>query len=1534
MSKISTYEVAPVPKLSDKLIGTSVGGEIEDVTYNFTLQELLDVFLPVIPANNLQGILDYGNTATQDINLFGTITTTNLEVTDTANLFITYLNEETHIVGSLFDSADSVGTAGQVLTSTGEGVEWYTLPPIFTPNLEQVLTEGNTSDIGIILDANIEAIGVIADTANIATELSIQGTVVDYNESSGTAGQVLESTSTGVQWVNLPVYSATSPLLFNPATGVFSIQVANSTQNGYLSSADWITFNGKQNAGSYITALTGEATATGPGSVPITLNNASVINKVLTGLNVTGGNVLATDSILTAFGKVQNQINGLVGGVQYQGTWDAATNTPTLTSSVGTQGYYYIVSVDGNTNLNGITDWKVGDWAIFSGGVWQKVDNTDSVTSVNGFTGAVSLTTDNIPEGTTNLYFLNSRARAAVSATSPLLYNNTTGVFSIQQASGIQNGFLSSTDWTTFNSKQDYLGGTGLVKSTAGTITYITDNSSNWNTAYNRSLTSAAVTGTSTKTLTLNQQDGGTITASWSDADTGLTSVGLSMPSAFTVSNSPLTSNGTIGVTGAGTTAEYIRGDGSLATFPSIISEAQNLVTEVYNSSGATLTKGTVVYINGGQGNLPTITKAIATGDPTSAQTYGVVRSDITNMNNGYVVVTGRLADLDTRDYTPGQQLYLSSTTAGAWTPTKQYAPAHLVYVGIVVRAHPTQGVVEILIQNGFEMDELHNVAAQNPDNNDILQFKTSTNLWTKVAGTTTNIAEGTNLYYTDLRARGALSLTTTGTSGAATYDNTTGVFNIPQYQEVITNPITGTGTTNTLSKFTSASSIGNSNITDTGSLITLGSNTYVNGSMGFGTSTVGSYIIRIVSPLTGGTTTYGISNAPTIQSDVTGASILFRTAPSTVASTFTLGSLQHFTAGTTTIGAGSTVTNQFGFLVLSTAIGATNNYAFSGQLSAATNTWNLHMSGTANNYMAGALGIARTSLPNMNLGIDRNITGSTVSYGIFNGGAIQSDVTATGVYYTTSAATAAATFTLNALNHYSAVQSTFGAGSSVTTQTGFLVNASLIGATNNWGFRGAIPSGTNRFNLYMDGTANNYLAGDTGIGGVAAYISSGPILTSTLTNGGSGYVDGTYTDVATTLISSTGVGALFTIVVSGGIVTSATLTWGGVFYKTNDTISVSNTLLGGTGSGLIITVNTVDSSQLTIANANGGDISLFRIDTGLVTGDNLGTIKFLSNDASTKASGIQAEIGAYAAGSAGGAYLSFLTSTGAGGALTEQVRIGNGGQVGIGGAYSLTGYSLRVSKNITGAVNSYGIASDGEIQSGVTTSANLFYTSATTAATTFTLTSLNHFAAVQGTFGAGSTVTNQYGFIAGSSLIGATNNYGFFGNIASGTNRWNLYMNGTANNYLNGNTGIGSTIPSGKLEVNVGSSAAYFTRTAGDNGAINPALAILTSSTASRIYSYGTALEFFTAAVGGTATEKMRLSDIGSFGIGTGSSINASAKVQIDSTSQGFLPPRMTLAQRTAIASPATGLIVYQTDGVEGLWVNTSTGWRELTVV
>lgn len=133
--------------------------------------------------------------------------------------------------------------------------------------------------------------------------------------------------------------------------------------------------------------MSGEATLANTGA--ITLSTSAVTGKVLTGLSVTGTTIVGTDTILQAFGKTQNQINALVGGVTYQGTWNANTNSPALATGVGTKGYYYVVSVPGATSLDGITDWKLGDWAIFNGTAWEKVDNTDAVISVFGRTGAV-----------------------------------------------------------------------------------------------------------------------------------------------------------------------------------------------------------------------------------------------------------------------------------------------------------------------------------------------------------------------------------------------------------------------------------------------------------------------------------------------------------------------------------------------------------------------------------------------------------------------------------------------------------------------------------------------------------------------------------------------------------------------------------------------------------------------------------------------------------------------------------------------------------------------------------------------------------------------------------------------------------------------------------------------------------------------------------------------------------------------------------------------------------------------------------------
>jgi hypothetical protein len=98
------------------------------------------------------------------------------------------------------------------------------------------------------------------------------------------------------------------------------------------------------------------------------------------------GKFLTTDGTDISWASV-------AGGLSYQGTWNASTNTPTFTSSVGVNGYYYITDVAGSTNLDGITDWQIGDWLLFNGTVWQKIDQSNLVTSVNGQTGAVSVGT-------------------------------------------------------------------------------------------------------------------------------------------------------------------------------------------------------------------------------------------------------------------------------------------------------------------------------------------------------------------------------------------------------------------------------------------------------------------------------------------------------------------------------------------------------------------------------------------------------------------------------------------------------------------------------------------------------------------------------------------------------------------------------------------------------------------------------------------------------------------------------------------------------------------------------------------------------------------------------------------------------------------------------------------------------------------------------------------------------------------------------------------------------------------------------------
>jgi hypothetical protein len=202
-------------------------------------------------------------------------------------------------------------------------------------------------------------------------------------------------------------------------------------------------------------------------------------------------------------------------------------------------------------------------------------------------------------------------------------------------------------------------------------------------------------------------------------------------------------------------------------------------------------------------------------------------------------------------------------------------------------------------------------------------------------------------------------------------------------------------------------------------------------------------------------------------------------------------------------------------------------------------------------------------------------------------------------------------------------------------------------------------------------------------------------------------------------------------------------------------------------------------------------------------SGDNLGSIHWTGADGTAfiEAASINAAVDGTPGTNDMPGRLVFSTTADNASSPTERMRIDNAGRVGI-GATPTAGQSFRVSKTVTGATTVNQILSSGAVQSDVTVKVRYFNSFASTQAASFTLADLTHFGAAQSTFGLNSVVTNQKGFEVENTLTGATNNYGFYSNIAAATGRWNFYANGTAANYFAGNVGIGTSSPAYPLQV------------------------------------------------------------------------------------------------------------------------------------
>jgi hypothetical protein len=191
----------------------------------------------------------------------------------------------------------------------------------------------------------------------------------------------------------------------------------------------------------------------------------------------------------------------------------------------------------------------------------------------------------------------------------------------------------------------------------------------------------------------------------------------------------------------------------------------------VTNKTGATLAKGSIVYVSGANGVHTQVSLALATGDITSARTLGWLSENIANNATGLCCVEGYLDGVDTQGVTEGAQLYLSPTIPGAFTETKPVASDHLVYVGVCAKASAGNGRVFVKVQNGYELNELHDVKTVNLANNDLLRYSASTALWENVAATAITVGSaitaGTSVYATN--AATSVYASTSGTSVYAT---------------------------------------------------------------------------------------------------------------------------------------------------------------------------------------------------------------------------------------------------------------------------------------------------------------------------------------------------------------------------------------------------------------------------------------------------------------------------------------------------------------------------------------------------------------------------------------------------------------------------------------------------------------------------------------------------------------------------------------------------------------------------------------------
>jgi len=317
--------------------------------------------------------------------------------------------------------------------------------------LADALAAGNTATNDINLTGNITLIG----------NLSTSGTIADSSGDVGTSGQVLSSTGTGTNWVDNVDGSGTLNTLAKWTPDGNTLGDSSITDDG----TSVIVANDIYLQGSTIhigNAVTDSAIVNGT----MTFQQNARFNSTV---QDTGGNAGGNGQILSSTVTGVSWVDQLPSGLNFQGSWNAATNTPALASGVGVQGYYYIVGTPGTTNLDGNNSWQTGDWAIFNGTVWQEIDNQNifsgsgTTNTLTKWTGTQSLGNSSITDDGTSVIVANDT----------YLQGSTIQIGNASTDSAVVNAVSTFQANARFNSTMQDAGGqpgtSGQVLSSTGT---------------------------------------------------------------------------------------------------------------------------------------------------------------------------------------------------------------------------------------------------------------------------------------------------------------------------------------------------------------------------------------------------------------------------------------------------------------------------------------------------------------------------------------------------------------------------------------------------------------------------------------------------------------------------------------------------------------------------------------------------------------------------------------------------------------------------------------------------------------------------------------------------------------------------------------------------------------------------------------------------------------------------------------------------------------------------------------------------------